>query len=170
MKNTLFGVVLGLLFVLTSVQSTIAQKADTVNNTVDISEKANIKCLTPPFGFDTLTGLNGYYHRQIGASIVLMKVHGKTTKDAEAAFTDEHIKSIKCELGSKSKMKMDDGNEMLLYRLTYDFRGEKWGRYQAFVSDDEETLWIIVSFPEKFSKEVEGVILKSLRTVKFDER
>lgn len=169
MKNTLLGVVIGLLFTITSAHLSIAQKADSVNQ-VNIAQKANIKCMTPPLGFDTLSGLNGYYHRQIGASIVMMKVPGKTTQDAEAAFTDEHIKNIKCELGSKSRMTLNDGNEMLLYRLTYDFRGEKWGRYQTFVSNDDETLWILISFPERYSKDIEGIILKSLRTVKFDER
>lgn len=137
---------------------------------VNTSQNASIKCIKPPMGFDTLTGLNGYYHRDLGASIIISKVDGKTVKDAEAAFNDKHIENIKSTLLSKSWLKLDDGREMLVFHLTYDFKGETWGRYQAFVGDENTTLWIVISYPYKYSKDVEGVLLKSLRSVKFDER
>jgi hypothetical protein len=137
---------------------------------VNTAKKADIKCITPPMGFDTLTGLNGYYHRQLGSSIVVSLVEGKTLKDAEAAFNDEHIKNINNTLLSKSRLTLEDSMEMLVYHLTYEFKGETWGRYQAFVGDDSNTLWFVISYPYKYSKDIEGVLLKSLRSVKFDQK
>lgn len=172
MKRT---ALLGLLLILCMQTFTVsAQNKATCDSTsakqVNISRPANIECIVPPTGFDTLTGLNGYYHRLIGASIILNVVEGKTMKDAEAAFNDEHIRNIKSTLISKSRMKLDDGNEMLVIHLTYEFGGETWGRYQCFTGDDKSTLWILISYPYKYNEDVEGVLLKSLRTAKFDQR
>lgn len=137
---------------------------------VNTAKKADIKCITPPLGFDTLTGFNGYYHRQLGSSIVVSMVEGKTVKDADAAFNDEHIANIKCTLLSKTRYTLEDGKEMLVFHLTYEFNGETWGRFQAFVGDEISTLWFVVSYPYKYSQDIEGVLLKSLRSVKFDQK
>jgi hypothetical protein len=158
------------LFSLVAKSQNTEVKDSTKIRQINTAKPANIKCLVPPIGFDTLTGLNGYYHKQIGGSIVLSLVDGKTVKDAELAFNDQHIKNIKNQLISKSKLTLDDGNEMLVYQLTYEFNGETWGRYQAFVGDDKSTLWIVISYPYRFNQEIEGVLLKSLRSTKFAER
>lgn len=137
---------------------------------VNTAKKADIKCITPPLGFDTLTGFNGYYNRQLGSSIVVSLVEGKTVKDAETAFSDEHIANIKSKLLSKNWYTLEDGKEMLVFHLTYEFKEETWGRFQAFVGDENSTLWFVISYPYKYSKDMEGVLLKSLRSVKFDQK
>lgn len=137
---------------------------------VNTAKSANIRCITPPMGFDTLTGFNGYYNKQLGSSIVVSLVEGKTVKDADAAFNDEHIANIKSNLISKTWYTLEDGKEMLVFNLTYEFKEETWGRFQAFVGDENSTLWFVVSYPYKYSKDMEGVLLKSLRSVKFDQK
>ncbi|MEY3236282.1 MAG: hypothetical protein RI883_383 [Bacteroidota bacterium] len=137
---------------------------------IDVSKKANIKCITPPMGFDTLTGFNGYYHKELGSSIVVSLVDGKTVKDAETAFSAEHIANIKSNLLSKTYYTLEDGKQMLVYHLTYEFKDETWGRFQAFVGDENSTLWFVISYPYKYSQDIEGILLKSLRSVNFDQK
>jgi hypothetical protein len=156
-----------------SFNSFAQDKEDNAGHTkpmVNTATKANIHCITPPLGFDTLQGFNGWYSPLLGASIVVSYVEGKTAKDADAVFNDQHIANIKSKLLSRTWYTLDDGKELLVIHLTYEFNGETWGRFQAFVSDEKSSLWFVVSYPYKYSKDIEGVLLKSLRSVKFDQR
>lgn len=133
-------------------------------------KKANIKCIIPPSGFDTLSLINGYYHRIFGASIILTTVDGRSVEDAENGLNSAQLKSMEMELVSKSTMKLNDGREMLLFKTKYDFKETKWGRLQGFVGEDNSVLWVVVSYPLEYQDKLEGILLKSLRTLKFDKR
>ena len=174
MKYAIALKALSLILVISTSISAYAQEEVKPNSTdvevINTAELANIKCITPPTGFDTLEGLNGYYHKTIGATMIISLVEGSTVADAEAAFNEEHIARIKSTLISKSTMKLTDGNDMLVFKLTYEFQGETWGRYHAFVGDEKETVWVVISYPGKYSDDVEGVLLQSLRSLKFDQR
>jgi hypothetical protein len=158
------------LLSINSFAQVIDDKNENPKPMVNTARKANIHCITPPLGFDTLDGFNGWYSRQLGASIVVSYVEGKTAKDADAVFNDEHVANIKSKLLSRTWYTLDDGKELLVIHLTYEFKGETWGRFQAFVSDENSSLWFVVSYPYQYAKDIEGVLLKSLRSVKFDQK
>lgn len=72
------------IFILFLSINSFAQVIDDKNENpkpmVNTARKANIHCITPPLGFDTLDGFNGWYSRQLGASIVVSYVEGKLLK------------------------------------------------------------------------------------------
>jgi hypothetical protein len=166
----------GLLLILTSLSFVLvssASFAQTEDKTVgsgkaiNLTDTFNIKCLTPPEGFVTRPGFNGYLHFNTRSAILVNIVHGRNIVDAEKSLNDEYYKANNVRFISKAKVKTDAGEDALLYKFAFMLEGVECYRYSLFIGDLNSVLWINASYPAEYESVVEMHILKSLRTTKF---
>ena len=149
------------------------EKLDHVSSasqTTNIAERASLECITPPEKFDTLSDFNGYFHKQNGASILLLKVEGKSVEDAEKSLSDEYFESINSKLITKSRMKINSGDELVIYKLAFEYQQIPFIRYHAFTGDDQGVLWVISSYRRMDEDAVENDILNSFKTLNLEKR
>ena len=149
------------------------EKADNKDNSgvVNIADRANMNCIIPPAEFDTLGDFNGYFHRQNGASILLLKVEGKSVSDAEQSLdSTNYFESINAKLITKSKLVINSGDQLTLYKLEFSHDDVKFVRYHAFTGNDKAVLWAVSTYRRIDEEQVEVDILNSFKTLNFEKR
>jgi hypothetical protein len=127
----------------------------------------SVECITPPEGFMIRDGFNGYMHFGTKSSIVIFKLTNRTIVDAEEAMNDAYFESNKITLISKKEITTNNGEEGLLYKFSYNLKGEEQIRYSLYLGDLNSVLWINFNYPLKNERVVEKEAIRSLLTVRY---
>lgn len=128
-----------------------------------------IDCITPPDGFVTPEGFQGYVHWSTKSSILVTLVQNRTLVDAQESLNDDYYKANGVTFVSKEEVVTHHNENALLYKFSFEVNEMKWYRYSLFLGNLNGVLWINASFPEKYTEVVEEEILESLLTTKFEQ-
>lgn len=137
------------------------------DNQVVNAEFYSPNCLVAPEGFETKENFPGYIHMATKSSIIVSIVKNRTIIDAEEALNEDYFQREKVTLVSKENIETVHGEKGLLYKFSFEVKGEKWLRYSLFLGDLNNTLWVNANYLVKYESVVEEELRKSLLTTKF---
>lgn len=166
-KKTLFTFLALILCLSTIAQSSDANPVgDTIRKVGEVYD-VDIHVLTPPMGFDSSSYFNGYIYPTKAASILMNEIADVGYFQMENGMHEGYFAANNFEFISKSQLTSDFNTKGLIYKLRFDQSGMKFIRYMVFAGDETHTLWMHITYPEKYALELDKGILESLQSINY---
>jgi len=172
MKNILVSVILVFsFFSITSTYKIFAQEPTPVQNpapeqpTAIKGTKVN---LIKPAGFIESTNFPGFQQNSSGATIIVTELPGPY-KEVSESFTAENLKSRGMILQSTEKTTID-GYPGLIIKFSQQAYGQDFGKLGILFGDDQETIFVVASFPVETEKDLLAPLKDSILSAKWDRK
>lgn len=140
--------------------------ADTIHKVGEVLD-GPLESIIPPTGFDTVSYFNGYLDRKTGASILVNEIHEVGFFQLESGMNDTYYSANGMEFISKCELKTVSGTKGIIYKMRFDQRGIPFIRYVVHAGDITHTLWLHVTYAERFAEELDAGILSSFESIDF---
>lgn len=166
MNKPLFTVLLLSLLCVFNSKAQDQPIADTIHTVGEVLD-GRLDAINPPSGFDTVSYFNGYLHRKTGASILVNEIYEVGFFQLEAGMNENYYSSNGMEFISKCDLKTASGTKGVIYKMRFEQRGIPFIRYVVHAGDITHTLWLHVTYAERFAEELDAGILSSFESIEF---
>lgn len=142
---------------------------DSMEVVVPTSSHAPLTMMQPPASFEPEKDkFNGYLSRTTGAAIIMTLISNVNYLNLAKGMTEEWFKENGLELLEEKSIQTDAGYKGRSYKCMFKHPENPdvdMIRYQVYIGDLENTLWLSITYSPFMEELVEDEILKSIQTV-----
>jgi len=132
--------------------------------------------ITPPEYFVALPVQNTLIHPPTSASIQINEIDGSAYKLVVRNLTPEYIEKQNAHFIKKENLTTNDGKEATLFLVSFTVTAKDsartpvdYERIMFFTGNQNKTIWINANYPVIAKDVIYNTLIKSLKTVKFDD-
>ncbi|GEM_PF-1059921 len=156
-----------LLLILCLLSTTVsAQDIETEHQLIqpDITD-AELNWITLPKEFIPADNFNGYVHKATGTIVYMKYIEHVLMKDMAAGMTEEFYKRKGLTPIRQDELITHSGMAGISYKAKYQVDSGERIRHTVFIDNEDNTLWIHVTYPIEFEKIIEPEVLKSIASI-----
>ena len=127
--------------------------------------QADLNLIVPPESFVVSEAFNGYISYQNSTAIIMTQINNANYLKIAEGMNDSFYKANNLNFVSKESFTSDNGVKGVMFKLSFELKGDKYIRYMVYAGDLTKTLWLNITYPQMLEELIELEILKSVKSI-----